>query len=153
MVLLVADVAATAPPYEMDHAPSAVIGRVHRRMRHRLDARLEPFGLTGVQWGLLAHLGNEDGLSQAALQRLLAVEGATLTNIVQRMEREHWITRSADAEDRRRQRVWLTDKSRALLPVLAAEVAAHRLEVQRGLSPEELDSLGVLLRRLEENLL
>lgn len=138
--------------YEMDHAPAAVLGRVSRRMRYRLDARLEPFGLTGVQWGLLAHLANEDGRSQTALQRQLAIEGATLTHIVQRLEREGWITRTCDPADRRRQRVWLTDKSRERLPAIAAEVAAHRAAVQRGLSEAELETLRSLLGRIEENL-
>jgi len=142
----------TPPPYEMDHAPAAVLGRVSRRMRHRLDARLEPFGLTGVQWGVLAHLANEDGRAQTALQRLLAIEGATLTHIVQRLEREGWIARTCDPADRRRQRVWLTDKSREGLPAIAAAVEAHRAAVQQGLSDTELETLRHLLGRIEENL-
>ncbi|HLZ72583.1 MAG TPA: MarR family transcriptional regulator [Dehalococcoidia bacterium] len=142
-----------AARFEMDRVPSAVIGRLHRRMRHRLDHRLERFGLTGVQWTVLAHLGNEDGLSQTELQRLLAIEAATLTHIVQRLERDGFIRRSCDPEDRRRQRVWLSDKSRELLPALAAEVAEHRAFVQRGLDEHEIATLSALLRRLEENLL
>ncbi len=141
------------PRFELDRAPAAVIGRLHRRMRYRLDHRLERFGVTGVQWSLLAHLGNEDGLSQAQLQRRLAIEAATLTHIVQRLERDGFIRRSCDPEDRRRQRVWLTNKSRELLPVLAAEVADHRAFVQRGLDADEIARLSALLRRLEENLL
>ncbi|HEY7295234.1 MAG TPA: MarR family transcriptional regulator [Dehalococcoidia bacterium] len=141
------------PRFELDRAPAAVIGRLHRRMRHRLDHRLERFGVTGVQWSLLAHLGNEDGLTQAELQRRLAIEGATLTHIVQRLERDGFIRRSCDPEDRRRQRVWLAEKSRELLPELAAEVAEHRAFVQRGLDADEIATLSALLRRLEENLL
>jgi len=138
---------------ELDRAPTAVIGRLHRRMRHRLDHRLEGFGITGVQWTVLGHLGNEDGLSQAELQRRLAIEGATLTHIVQRLERDGFIHRSCDPEDRRRQRVWLTEKSRELLPELAGIVAEHRAFVQRGLDDHEIATLSALLRRLEENLL
>jgi DNA-binding MarR family transcriptional regulator len=145
--------AESRPPLELDRAPTAVIGWLHRRMRHRLDHRLEQFGLTGVQWTVLAHLGNEDGLSQGELQRRLAIEGATLTHIVQRLEREDFIRRSCDPEDRRRQRVWLTEKSRALLPELAEIVAEHRAFVQRGLADDEIATLSALLRRLEENLL
>ncbi|HZQ37117.1 MAG TPA: MarR family transcriptional regulator [Dehalococcoidia bacterium] len=141
------------PRLELDRAPTAVIGRLHRRMRHRLDHRLERYGLTGVQWTVLGHLGNEDGLSQAELQRRLAIEGATLTHIVQRLERDGFIRRSCDPEDRRRQRVWLSEKSRGLLPELAAIVAEHRAFVQRGLSADEVATLSSLLRRLEENLL
>lgn len=145
--------AESRPRFEMDRAPSAVIGRLHRRMRHRLDHRLERFGITGVQWTVLGHLGNEDGLSQAELQRRMAIEAATLTHIVQRLERDGFIHRSCDPEDRRRQRVWLTEKSRALLPELGEIVAEHRAFLLRGLDECEIASLSALLRRLEENLL
>src|SRR5438477_12065818 len=85
----------------VDHAPSALIRRLSRRLRYRLDARLERFGLTSVLWGVLAALGAADGLSQAELQQRLAIEGATLTPMVQRLERDGWIRRPSDAADRR----------------------------------------------------
>ncbi len=108
--------------------------------------------MTGVQWNLLARLANEDGLSQTALQRQLGVEGATLTNIVQRLQRDGLVARTADLDDRRRQRVWLTEKSRELLPQIARQVEKHRREVQRGLSEADLATLAVLLKRIEGNL-
>lgn len=142
-----------ASVHELELMPVARMGRVHRRLRHRLDARLEPYGITGAQWGLLARLGEEDGLSQAALQHHMAIEGATCTQLLQRLEREGWIIRTCDRADRRRQRVWLTDRGREMLPRLAAEVEQHRTEVQRGFTEDELATLGRLLQRLEENAL
>ncbi len=138
--------------YDVDSAPTALLGRLTRRLRYRVDARLEPYGVTSVQWNLLARLANEDGLSQTTLQHRMGIEGATLTNIVQRLQREGWIVRTADAEDRRRQRVWLTDKSRELLPQIARQVEKHRREVQRGLTEADLATLAGLLQRIEGNL-
>lgn len=135
----------------LQQMPVAQVGRVHRRLRYRLDARLEPYGITSAQWGLLARLGEEDGLSQATLQHHMAIEGATCTQLLQRLEREGWIIRTCDRADRRRQRVWLTDRGRELLPRVAAVVEQHRHDVQRGLTDDELATLGRLLQRLEEN--
>jgi MarR family transcriptional regulator for hemolysin len=141
-----------SPAVDGDHIPVAMIGRLHRRLKYRLDARLDPFGLTGVQWGVLARLSVEDGLSQTQLQHQMAIEGATLTHIVQRLEREGWIERQCDPADRRRQRVWLTQKSRDLMPAIALEVESHRGDAQRGLTPSDLETLKHLLDRIEENL-
>jgi MarR family transcriptional regulator for hemolysin len=138
--------------YDVDSAPTALLGRLTRRLRYRVDARLEQYGVTGVQWNLLARLANEDGLSQTTLQHRMGIEGATLTNIVQRLQRDGLIVRTADSEDRRRQRVWLTDKSRLLLPQIARQIERHRREVQRGLTEADLATLAALLRRIEENL-
>jgi MarR family transcriptional regulator for hemolysin len=137
----------------VDHAPSALIRRLSRRLRYRLDARLERFGLTAVQWGVIAALRHEDGLSQAAIQQRLAIEGATLTPIVQRLEADGWISRTSDPADRRRQRVWLSDRSRAAAPAIEAEVEAYREESLRGFSAREAETLTALLDRMEANLL
>lgn len=141
------------PVPELDHAPSALIRRLSRRLRYRLDARLERYGLTAVQWGVIASLDHEDGLSQAALQQRLAIEAPTLTPIVQRLEADGWISRTNDPVDRRRQRVWLSDRSRAAIPEIGAEVEAYRQESLRGFSDREIATLSGLLDRIEANLL
>jgi DNA-binding MarR family transcriptional regulator len=149
----------SAPPLDLDldqlralqQQPVAAIGRVQRVLRRRIDERLERFGVTGVQFGLLSLVAQSDGIAQTSLQQQMAIEGATLTQLLQRLERDGWLIRTFDRVDRRKQRVWLTDRGRGLLPAIADEVAQHRREVQQGFSDEELFTLGRLLARLEEN--
>jgi MarR family transcriptional regulator for hemolysin len=143
----------TSAVRDLDRAPSALIRRLSRRLRYRLDARLERYGLTSVQWGVLAALGQVDGQSQAQLQHRLAIEGATLTPIVQRLERDGWIDRAGDPVDRRRQRVWLAAKSREIMAEIATEVEQYRQESLRGFSDAEIATLSALLDRMEGNLL
>jgi DNA-binding MarR family transcriptional regulator len=138
---------------DVDHAPSALIRRLSRRLRYRLDARLERYGLTSVQWGVIAHLGREDGQSQAWLQQRLAIEGATLTPIVQRLERDGWIRRGSDPIDRRRQLVWLTPRSLEAMSKIADEVEKYRQESLRDFSDEEIAVFTAFLDRMEANLL
>src|SRR5207253_4904622 len=114
---------------------------------------LERYGLTSVQWGVLAALGQVDGLSQAELQQRLAIEAATLTPMVQRLERDGWIHRTSDATDRRRQLVWLTEQSRSRMPSIAAEVEQYRQESLSCFSDDEVATLSDLLDRMERNLL
>jgi DNA-binding MarR family transcriptional regulator len=140
------------PIDELDRPVTARISRLSRRLRHQIDAVLDPFGLTGVQVGLLIRLDRSDGLVQADLGRRMAIEPATLTGIVQRLEREGWVRRSCDPDNRRLQRVWLTDKARETLPALQREQARHRRRVLSGLSAPELAQLESLLDRIEANL-
>jgi DNA-binding MarR family transcriptional regulator len=81
----------------------------------------------------------------------MQIEGATLTQLLQRLEREGWIIRTSDRLDRRRQRVWMTDRGREMLSTIANEVEQHRKEVRNGISDDELALFGSVLRRLEEN--
>lgn len=137
---------------ELDRPPTARIVRLSRKLRRAFDELLEPHGLTGTQFGLLNRLAHADGLVQADLGRRMAIEPATLTGIIQRMEREGWLRRSCDPENRRLQRVWLTDKARAELPALRRLQSRHRRRAIAGLDAAELANLENLLARIEDNL-
>lgn len=134
-------------------APTSRIARVARLLRRAFDDVLQPFGLTAPQLGLLNRLLAEDGLVQADLGRRMLIEPATLTGIVQRLEQAGWVRRTCDLENRRLQRVWLTDQAREALPELHRLQERHRTRALSGLSHEELSILESLLTRLEENLL
>ena len=102
--------------------------------------------------GLLTRLARSEGLVQAELGRRMAIEPATLTGIVQRLEREGWVRRSDDAGNRRLQHVWLTEKARAALPTLLRIQNRYRRHALAGLDPAELAQLENLLNRIEGNL-
>lgn len=136
----------------LDRPATARIARLSRRLRREFDEQLESYDLTGVQFGLLNRLSFCNGLVQADLGRRMVIEPATLTGIVQRLEREGWLRRSCDAENRRLQRVWLTDKAKEALPAMRRIQARHRRRALAGLSAEEVILLERLLERIEANL-
>ena len=135
----------------LDRYPTARIARLSRRLRQGFDELLEPFGLTSVQFAVLQRLAQLDGLVQAELSRRLAIEPATLTGIVQRLERDGWVRRDCDPENRRLQRVWLSAKARATMPDLLKVQAYRRRRVFAGFSPEDMARLEELLDRVEAN--
>jgi DNA-binding MarR family transcriptional regulator len=137
---------------ELDRFPTARIMRLARKLRRAFDEQLVPHGLTSVQFGLLNRLASADGLVQAELSRRMAIEPATLTGILQRLERDGWLRRSCDANNRRLQRVWLTEKARAELEALRRLQERHRRRSLGGLTPGDLIQLEILLDRIEANL-
>ena len=140
-----------SPIDDLDRYPTARIARLSRRLRLGFDELLEPFGLTSVQFALLQRLARVDGLVQAELSRRLAIEPATLTGILQRLERDGWVRRDCDAENRRLQRVWLSEKARVAMPELLTVQACRRRRVFAGFSPEDMARLEELLDRVEAN--
>ncbi len=137
---------------ELDRPATVRIARLARLLRYRMDELIAEHGLTGVQLGLLNRLAHTDGLVQADLGRRMAIEPATLTGIVQRLEREGWVRRACDPDNRRLQRVWLTEKARQELPELQRLQTRHRRRALAGLSPADLVRLEELLDRIEGNL-
>ena len=134
-------------------APTARIARVARLLRRAFDDALQPFGLTAPQVGLLNRLLAEDGLVQAELGRRMLIEPATLTGILQRLEQAGWVHRECDPDNRRLQRVWLTEQSLNAIPEIHEIQERHRSRALDGLSAEELSMMESMLARLESNLL
>lgn len=113
-----------------------------------LQSRIKPLGLTTGAFPALLELWDEEGLTQRELTLRLDIEQATMANTLARMERDGLILRRKDPDDGRAQRIWLTEKARALRgPATAAavEVNANALS---GLSDDERQQFMRLMARV-----
>ncbi|MBI5440411.1 MAG: MarR family transcriptional regulator [Deltaproteobacteria bacterium] len=82
--------------------------------------RLDPFGLTQPQFFLLIALYECDGVPVTALAEKVALDKSTLTGLLDRMERDGLVERTAAPGDRRALRIRLSAKAQALRPELTA---------------------------------
>jgi len=114
------------------------------------QARLAEHDLSLAQWVILSALWRRDGQSVSDLARWSGNNAPAASRIIDRMAERGLITRSADAEDRRSVRVWLTDAGRAHegLRGFYEEVNAV---LTAGLSAAETQVLFDLLERVLEN--
>jgi DNA-binding MarR family transcriptional regulator len=88
--------------------------KLAKRLTREFEQRFAPLGIHAGQDRLLEELWHEDGLRQSELIGQLSVEPPTVTGILQRMERDGLIERRPDSENRRVQRVYLTEAGRQL---------------------------------------
>lgn len=125
---------------------------VSRLMRASFDQRAQKLGLTRAQWRVLAHLAPRQGINQSALADILELDAVTMSRHVDRLERDGWLERRADAGDRRAWRLYLTDASRPTLErmdEIATEMQAAALD---GVSPADRERLTEMLGRIKANL-
>ncbi len=129
-----------------------VVHDVARLLRWHFDRRAQEHGLTRSQWQVLAHLWRDDGLQQKALAEQMDITAITLTGLLDRLERDGWVTRKEDPQDRRAKRVYLTPKVEPVMAnirKLAREVRQHATQ---GLNKAEQQQLLDLLVRVRSNL-
>lgn len=137
----------------MDFAesPGLLINKLAHAMALDMDRRLKSYDVTMSQWAMLKQLWRQEGRSQVELQSSLGLDGATVTGLVQRMTHLGLIQRKPDLSDKRVQRVFLTEKGRALEQITATleeEMNAHALE---GFSFDERAFFLRLLTRALQN--
>ena len=94
-----------------------LISRIHQvgnRLFDRLLAEADIDAFNGAQGRILYVLWQEDGLSISEIAQRTGLANTTLTSMLDRMAGAELIRRESVAGDRRRQRIVLTERARAL---------------------------------------
>ena len=139
------------PDYDL--APVEIIGRTGRIMEYvdrALEAKFEEFGVSRATFDVLATLrrsGAPYRLPQRELMRRLLRTSGSMSLRIDALEREGFVSRSQDPEDRRSVYVTLAPKGISLLEKVIPEHLANETTLLTGLSKAERDQLKALLRK------
>lgn len=149
------------PDYDL--APVEIIGRAGRIMEYvdqGLEAKFQEFGISRATFDVLAALrraGKPYRMPQRDLMRRLMRTSGSMSLRIDALEREGFVSRMPDKEDRRLVFVTLAPKGMALIEKVIPDHLANETALLAGLSKAERDQLKSLLRKwliaLEENAL
>ena len=122
--------------------------RVEQIVLARIDAVLRPLGLTFARYELLTLLGftRTGALPLGKIGDRLQVHPASITNAVNRLEKDGLVERVAHPEDRRATLATLTPAGRKVAAD-ATELLNGEVFEQLGWSRSDLDALFRILRR------
>ncbi|MDB5619103.1 MarR family winged helix-turn-helix transcriptional regulator [Tardiphaga sp.] len=122
-----------------------------RLLRLYADKQARRYGLTRAQWAVLAKLERVEGQKQAELADLMEMAPITLTRLIDKLCNCGMVERRSDDNDRRVNRLYLTDAARPLL----AKLTALRNEITQtalaGLSADEVRRLVGQLETVKDN--
>jgi MarR family transcriptional regulator for hemolysin len=138
--------------YDFESSVGFWICTASNAFQRAFNEELAPQSVTFRQAQVLGCLALEGTLSQTDLADRMRIEPPTLVGILDRMERDGWIRRDGDKQDRRRK---LIQPTAAAKPAWSKVVAvAHRVREQatRGLSKQQLKELKKLLSMVQNNL-
>jgi DNA-binding MarR family transcriptional regulator len=134
--------------------PYYLISRSTLAVTAALKQEFASAGLEGVRpayLGVLMSLWREDGLSAVELARRAGLEPSTMTGLLDRMERDKLLIRRAHPEDRRAQRIYLTETGRSVRRPTLAAVNRTLARVLEGVSAADLTRIKDTLRRVLAN--
>jgi DNA-binding MarR family transcriptional regulator len=128
------------------------VNQLARLLAHALAVRIAPYGVVPGQFAQLLALFEEDGLTQRELCDRVRIEQATMANTLQRMQRDGLVRCVPDPDDKRRMRVYLTEKARAIEPELVAAARSLNADATDGLTDAEVTQYLDLTARVMKNL-
>lgn len=125
-----------------------------RSWEQALKEELAPLGITHRQFQVLGWLAYAGDMTQRELSERMHVEAPTLAGILDRMERDGWISRQGSAEDRRQKIVRATERANPVWSQIVDCLQRVRARATRGLSGKQVEqamtTLGAILRNLGE---
>lgn len=137
----------------MNDLPERFSNAMHntsRAWRQALDRRLKCLGVSQASWMTIAVAAKSKvPLSQSELADALAVEGATMVAMVDRLVKAGLATRAPCTTDRRVKRVVLTQAGNLLYEKVRTEAAAFRKELLADMEPKKLLAATEILEGLQ----
>lgn len=133
---------------ELEQCLNFVLTKAQRNIHQLFKAELAPFGVTPGQYGVLRCLWDENAQTAKKLADRLALDGSTITGILDRMEQKGLIEKQTDPKDRRAMQVMLTTKGKKLQkPVSEAIETANRRALVK-LDQQEAEFLKNVLEEI-----
>lgn len=126
-----------------------LLAQVSQAFRSASDGLMGQVDMHRAQAFLLCRLFEKDGITQSEIAQQLSVQGATITNMLQRMEETGLVTRRRDSEDNRLVRVYLTDAGRDKERAINQQFANLEEAIFAGIGQKD----RVMLRRLLQQIL
>jgi DNA-binding MarR family transcriptional regulator len=128
-----------------------LVNRAARVMAQQLGDELRPAGVGIGQWAVLMFLWAHDGMSQAELSRVVAIEPPTMVRTVDRMVRDGLVKRRPDPTDGRISRIHLTRRGRALRDELVPRAVAVNERTLARLGADQGRELVKLLTKIADD--
>ena len=137
---------------EFDFSVLGAILEASDMVNKYMSAYLADFGLTASKFNTLQVLQDEPSrtVTQNELGTKLTVTGASITGVLDRLERDRLVARESHPSDRRANLVRLTDEGEALIQTATDLHAARMQELMDVLDESEKQTLIQVLQRLSE---
>ncbi|MDE3174711.1 MAG: MarR family transcriptional regulator [Pseudomonadota bacterium] len=140
------------PSFSTEREIGFALHDVGRMLRTFADQRARDLNTTRAQWAVLVRLQRCQGVKQSELAESLDLAPITLARLIDKLTAAGLVERRDDANDRRANRLFLTDKAGPTLEKLGALGEDLMGRALAGLEPQTLVCLRQALERIRHNL-
>lgn len=137
--------------FDLDSCIAFITNNASKKISDRFNERLMKHGLTRVQWIALYFLEKYGSISQKYLAQKMDIKGSSTARLVDRMERDGYVERIPDKNDRRAVKLMITDSGKDILHKLTPIGEQLSQEISRDLSNEEIAVFKKVIQKMIEN--
>jgi MarR family 2-MHQ and catechol resistance regulon transcriptional repressor len=124
------------------------LARCYSTFSHAISGKVQQYGLTAPQFGILEALYHLGPLSLGELASKLLVTGGNVTYVMDRLEDQGLVYRERSPDDRRIIQAKLTEKGHGLMADVFPGHGEFVENLCAALDPQEQETLRALLKKL-----
>ena len=136
-----------------DNSLNTLLSKSARLMSNRLNKNLSEHEVTAEQWSVLSSLWKKNGQTQQALADHANKNKASITHLIDNLEKRKLVERLVDEGDRRNKLVQLTPEGREMQEPLTKAVSKTMKEITANVDKKELKQCKRALRKIVDALL
>ena len=124
------------------------ISILYRRAQSYIACQMRPYQIGSGQSIFLVALYQSDGINQEELSSKLMIDKGTTARAIGKLEKEGYVIRRINPEDRRSYHIFITDKARKIQPILYKVLVSWTEILIVDLSEEEREMLYVIFEKM-----
>lgn len=140
--------------FELEKSLLPWLGRTLKALDYYLMDKFESKGipLTKAQMITLRMLSRQDGIAQNNLAFITNRNKASLTRLIDTMEKKELVSRSHSSNDKRVKQVFITEKGKNVIESAVPALLEVMKDVQTGLSEKEINTTIKVLKKIRKNI-
>lgn len=133
---------------------SNVMRSIMNKSRESMEMRIKDLDISQQQGRMIAYIAqNEDkGLIQKDLAQVFQRRDASITSMLQGLEKKGYIERRIPKNNERQKNIYVLPKGKALIDQTNEAFYAAEKELVQALNAEEVEELTRLLRKIDQSL-
>jgi DNA-binding MarR family transcriptional regulator len=133
---------------------SNLIREIGMKIKSTADTRLNELGLNSQQGRMIGYIfeHQEKGVIQKDLAEVFNRKGASITSMLQGLEKKGYIERVISENDERQKRIFVLEKGALLVEEFNEIFSEVEASITKALSPEETEALHSLLKKVSSSL-
>lgn len=141
--------------YNLDDSLAYLVNHTARAMSHQLNQNFlqAGFNVTGEQWTVLLQILDDDGLNQQEIACKVGKDKASITRLVDGLEKRNLVVRIADKNDRRNKLIYLTKEGKQVKAELSKIATQTLADLQGNIADSDLETCKQVLRQVFKNCL
>ena len=135
-----------------DNTFTTLLSKSARLMSNQLNKSLLEHEVTSEQWAVLSSLWKKDGVTQQELADLSNKNKASITHLIDNLEKRDLVERRTDENDRRNKMIYLTKEGADLQSTLTKVVSKTMKKITADVDKKELKQCKKALKKMVDTM-